>query len=253
MQNISNNSSFNIEQVTELLATQRAMCADAFWNNRFGFMGTITEEQCKKMTLYIENYDAPGLPTTEHNEVEKGTLNFKPLDGIETLRDCLYEYGRYYHEYFKNGNPLPGFSGNIEIECIEDFIEAMKDQPFFKPPATTEHISEDSELFVWVKAMENLWDKWAMTVGDDGFKYLTKDLFLLAIQDKNFRIKPIEHNINDQNKALLEEIRQIKAVIIHFATLDKMPTLPLLNREGLIEHVVERAKNILNKYPPKHI
>lgn len=50
---------------------------------------------------------------------------------------------------------------------------------------------------------------------------------------------------------LTEEIRQIKAIIIHFATLDKMPTLELLDSEHLIAHVVTIAKDILSKYPPK--
>lgn len=52
------------KDLEELLAKQRAMCADAFWNNRFSFMDKITPKQCKEMMLYIENYDAPTLASS---------------------------------------------------------------------------------------------------------------------------------------------------------------------------------------------
>lgn len=52
----------NNKQIEELLSKQRAMCADAFWNNRFGFMDKITVGQCKEMMLYIEHFDAPDIP-----------------------------------------------------------------------------------------------------------------------------------------------------------------------------------------------
>lgn len=59
--------------------------------------------------------------------------------------------------------------------------------------------------------------------------------------------------VSDKDIELLEEIRQIKAVIIHFATLDKMPTLQLLDREHLIAHVVTIAQQILRDFPPKQL
>ena len=44
--------------------------------------------------------------------------------------------------------------------------------------------------------------------------------------------------------------RKLKAALIHFSTLDKMPTLGLLDREGVIDHVVNIAKEKLVVNPP---
>ena len=47
--------------------------------------------------------------------------------------------------------------------------------------------------------------------------------------------------------------RKLNSVLIHFSTLDKMPTLGLLDREGVIEHVVNIAKEKLSATPSKEV
>lgn len=42
---------------------------------------------------------------------------------------------------------------------------------------------------------------------------------------------------------LKEQRRQLNAGMIHFSTLDKMPNLEILDREGVIRHVVSIGKN----------
>ena len=50
-----------------------------------------------------------------------------------------------------------------------------------------------------------------------------------------------------------DTIRRLNAVLIHFSTLDKMPTLGLLDRKGVIEHVVNIAKEKLASTPSKGV
>ncbi len=49
-------------------------------------------------------------------------------------------------------------------------------------------------------------------------------------------------SLREALEELRELVRQINAGMIHFSTLDKMPTLGLLDREGLIKHVVKIGK-----------
>jgi hypothetical protein len=51
---------------------------------------------------------------------------------IISLRDCLYEYGKYFSKFYENGNPYPEFSSNADMECVEEFLEDFKDEQFIK-------------------------------------------------------------------------------------------------------------------------
>jgi|ERR1700690_724025 len=66
------------KQIKELLSQQRTMCADAFWNNRFGFMTHISPKDCKDMMLYIENYDAPDFAPLQQ-KIKKQDSQIKKL------------------------------------------------------------------------------------------------------------------------------------------------------------------------------
>lgn len=90
----TNEKYFSLEQVKELLSQQRSMCADALWNNRFGFMGTMSEDQCKQMMIYIENYDAPTIKEIVSDKFAE-TLTEQQLkkynEGIEDLKKKIME------------------------------------------------------------------------------------------------------------------------------------------------------------------
>lgn len=124
-------------------------------------------------------------------------------------------------------------------------------------------MSQERECFEWVKASELTIINWPLCIRLDGggaWWYTT----VCSMKELNSHIsehnplreieyaKPIKpESITNSEVALIEEIRQIKAVIIHFATLDKMPTLELLDREHLIAYIVTIAQKILIDFPPK--
>ena len=81
------------------------------------------------------------------------------LEPINTIKDLLYEYGKYFSNFYKSGNPYPGFSGNTDIECVDEFLEHIKDEPFFKQENKVSDISAEKwKVFSHTSALGNTGD-----------------------------------------------------------------------------------------------
>ena len=73
--------------------------------------------------------------------------------------------------------------------------------------------------------------------------------WLFKVNDQQIYYTPLERVAD-----AAEVIRKLNSVLIHFSTLDKMPTLGLLDREGVIEHVVNIAKEkLVSATPSKEV
>lgn len=215
-------------------------------------VNNLSKEQILIVTDYIERYI---IETTEENIAEiKNWVQQTEESREETAEDemltwFVMAYGALEELVFLkkykdlNGkDDLYNYRQPKAWDMANDVINLWKKSDYGAKPIPKAVIQEDSLLLSFCHFLGT--EGYKINGYDDGQLKVVIGKFLQSAS-----LTPIP-SIND-SESLIEEIRQIKAVIIHFATLDKMPTLELLNRERLIDHVVTRAKNILNKYPPK--
>lgn len=151
------------------------------------------------------------------------------FDGIEIEQMAVFKETT---QCMASGNGAGYFHDKFEDEYNQLVLSSVTH--WLRPLPKSKHI-EDSELVFFSQYMQEVFSKEGL-------------LTYPSIRDAVGAWKEIRGD-KKPNPIDSEKIRQLKAVIIHFATLDKMPTLELLNREGLLDHVVTRAKNVLDKYP----
>ncbi len=156
---------------------------------------------------------------------------------------------------------------NTEIKSAEDYFNRNSvafniDEPNFRYLHKEDFLSYVSQLKSesnddwselakmgtpekWLDVYEHYQD---LLIKEDVARFW-EEQFNMATKRNELKQKNNENveKISENDKELIEEIRQIKAVIIHFASLDKMPTLELLDREHLIKHVVTIAKKTLHE------
>lgn len=95
--------------------------------------------------VFILRSDVIDLQNKVSDE-EKQARRIDLLEPINTIKDLLYEYGKHFNNFYKSGNPYPGFSGNTDIECVDEFLDGIKDEPFFKQENKVSDISADTKI-----------------------------------------------------------------------------------------------------------
>jgi hypothetical protein len=137
--------------------------------------------------------------------------NFKPLEQIETLIDCLYEYGRYFFKRVKSGID-EDFPGNSDLECVHDFIEEMKEQPFIKATAANP-LHDVVEVKSAQTVLDDVMKKYPYEA-TKGYKYLS-DWIIEAMEeyDSQLHSAPIENNVLKKAVDLIKQWHNMQSYI----------------------------------------